>query len=191
MSTHSRTLFTRFLPGRNTPLRVYLRKPSQVRRWISLDSFCISWTADSYRPETNFSSSWYIFLMNLTFISTSSVPKAAAVCAGFGQPGWAPFCFLNGNPVFNAFDVFQAFIQSSIVSLHNVLQVKSATIAALRYTKAVSFHKHPICSYISILAIVLTIHHHISLLRRALVWRMHMDPASFCSRSWLEYLYSL
>ena len=51
------------------------------------------------------------------------MPKAAAVCAGFGEPGWAPFCFLNGNPVFNAFDVFQAFIQSSIVSLHNVLQV--------------------------------------------------------------------
>ena len=61
--------------------------------------------------------------MNLNSTSTSSVPKAAAVCAGFGEPGWAPFCFLNGNPVFNAFDVFQAFIQSSIVSLHNVLQV--------------------------------------------------------------------
>ena len=186
MSTHSRTLFTRFLPGRNTPLRVYLRKPSQVRRWISIDSCCLSCTADSYRPAANFPSSWYIFLTNLNFISTSSVPKAAAVCAGFGQPGWAPFCFLNGNPVFNAFDVFQAFIQSSIVSLHNVLQVKSATIAALRYTKAVSFHKH-ICSCISIRAIVLTKHHHFSLLRRALVWRMHTDPASFCSRSWLEY----
>ena len=76
--------------------------------------------------------SWrYTVLTKLNFISISSVPKAAAVCAGFGQPGWAPFCFLNGNPVFNAFDVFQAFIQSSIVSLHNVLQVKSTTIAAL------------------------------------------------------------
>ena len=44
------------------------------------------------------------------------------ICPAFGEPGWAPFCFLNGNPVFQAFDVFQAFIQSSIVSLHDLLQ---------------------------------------------------------------------
>jgi hypothetical protein len=45
------------------------------------------------------------------------------VCADFGQPGWAPFCFLNGNPVFNAFDEFQLFIQTSIISLRDFLKV--------------------------------------------------------------------
>ncbi len=49
---------------------------------------------------------------------TTSTP----VCAAFGQPGWAPFCFLNGNPVFGLFDKFQGFIQSSVVSLHDILQ---------------------------------------------------------------------
>lgn len=46
----------------------------------------------------------------------------APQCPGFGQPGWAPFCFLQGNPVFNAFDSFQSFVQASVVSLHDVLQ---------------------------------------------------------------------
>jgi hypothetical protein len=45
------------------------------------------------------------------------------VCPGFGQPGWGPFCFLNGNPLFNSFDAYQAFIQSSVVSLHDFLTV--------------------------------------------------------------------
>ena len=49
-------------------------------------------------------------------------PVKAFVCPDFGQPGWAPFCFLNGNPVFQAFDGFQAFIQSAVVSLHDFLQ---------------------------------------------------------------------
>eukprot|EP01038_Epipyxis_sp_PR26KG_P010547 gene10547-14169_t len=49
-----------------------------------------------------------------------SAPKP--VCADFGQPGWAPFCFLNGNPVFNAFDQFQLFIQNSVLSLRSFLQ---------------------------------------------------------------------
>lgn len=48
---------------------------------------------------------------------------AAPVCPAFGQPGWAPFCFLNGNPVFNAFDAFQMSIQNSIVALHDFLAV--------------------------------------------------------------------
>ena len=47
----------------------------------------------------------------------------AKVCPDFGQPGWAPFCFLNGNPVFNAFDAYQLFIQNSVVSLHDALEV--------------------------------------------------------------------
>lgn len=51
-----------------------------------------------------------------------SIPAKAFVCPDFGQPGWAPFCFLNGNPVFQAFDGFQAFIQSAVVSLHDFLQ---------------------------------------------------------------------
>lgn len=46
---------------------------------------------------------------------------AAKVCPNFGESGWAPFCFLNGNPVFNAFDSFQLFIQNSVVSLHDFL----------------------------------------------------------------------
>jgi YidC/Oxa1 family membrane protein insertase len=46
----------------------------------------------------------------------------AKICAGFGEPGWAPFCFLNGNPVFNAFDQYQLFIQGSVVSLHDLLK---------------------------------------------------------------------
>ena len=52
--------------------------------------------------------------------TTSSPPPT---CPGFGQPGWAPFCFLNGNPVFKAFDVFQAFVQNSVISLHDLLAV--------------------------------------------------------------------
>jgi len=49
-------------------------------------------------------------------------PEKVFICPDFGQPGWAPFCFLNGNPVFKAFDGFQAFIQSAVVSLHDFLQ---------------------------------------------------------------------
>lgn len=45
------------------------------------------------------------------------------MCPDFGQPGWGPFCFLNGNPVFNAFDQFQAFVQNSIISLHDTLKI--------------------------------------------------------------------
>jgi YidC/Oxa1 family membrane protein insertase len=44
------------------------------------------------------------------------------ICPGFGEPGWAPFCFLNGNPVFNAFDSFQALIQGGVVTLHDLLE---------------------------------------------------------------------
>jgi YidC/Oxa1 family membrane protein insertase len=50
----------------------------------------------------------------------SSVPPPV-VCPGFGEPGWGPFCFLNGNPVFKAFDQFQAFVQNSVVSLHDLI----------------------------------------------------------------------
>jgi hypothetical protein len=49
-------------------------------------------------------------------------PEVAQKCANFGEPGWAPFCFLNGNPVFAAFDSFQLFIQNSIVNLHASLE---------------------------------------------------------------------
>jgi len=67
------------------------------------------------------------------FIDASSVPvwaqyaaqgiaEAPPVCPGFGEPGWAPLCFLRGNPVFNTFDQFQLFIQNSVVSLHDVIQ---------------------------------------------------------------------
>jgi YidC/Oxa1 family membrane protein insertase len=50
---------------------------------------------------------------------------AEKVCPAFGEKGWAPFCFLQGNPVFNTFDQFQLFIQQSIVSLHDVLKDKA------------------------------------------------------------------
>ena len=52
-------------------------------------------------------------------VDTTVTPQL--VCPAFGQPGWGPFCFLNGNPVFQAFDSFQAFIQNSVVQLHDFL----------------------------------------------------------------------
>eukprot|EP01036_Dinobryon_divergens_P025148 gene25148-33668_t len=56
-------------------------------------------------------------------IADSSIAeKPPIICPDFGQPGWGPFCFLNGNPIFNAFDTFQAFVQSSVVQLHDLLQ---------------------------------------------------------------------
>jgi hypothetical protein len=55
--------------------------------------------------------------------ATAAVAETTKVCPDFGQPGWAPFCFLNGNPVFNAFDTYQLFIQNSVVSLHDFLAV--------------------------------------------------------------------
>ena len=58
------------------------------------------------------------------FLADENVAAAVTntiICPNFGEPGWAPFCFLNGNPVFNAFDQFQEFIQSSVVSLHDKL----------------------------------------------------------------------
>jgi len=56
-------------------------------------------------------------------LEAASLESKVVVCPDFGQPGWAPFCFLNGNPIFNTFDAFQAFIQNAIVSLHDLLQV--------------------------------------------------------------------
>jgi len=54
--------------------------------------------------------------------SSSAVVKAPIVCPGWGEPGWGPLCWLNGNPVFNAFDTFQLFIQNSIVSLKDFVK---------------------------------------------------------------------
>jgi len=59
--------------------------------------------------------------------SAFSLADAASqplVCPGFGEPGWGPFCFLNGNPVFNAFDGFQATVQGGVVTLHDILASK-------------------------------------------------------------------
>lgn len=50
--------------------------------------------------------------------------KPQIICPDFGQPGWGPLCFLNGNPLFNAFDVFQAFIQNAVVSFHDIIHDK-------------------------------------------------------------------
>lgn len=69
------------------------------------------------------------FLSSLSNFGGFTLADAAAavvegqqkVCPGFGEPGWAPFCFLNGNPVFNAFDAFQALIQGGVVTLHDLL----------------------------------------------------------------------
>ena len=63
---------------------------------------------------------WVDFASQGISEATDAVVK---VCPGFGQPGWAPFCFLNGNPLFNAFDLYQDFIQSSVVSLHDLIKV--------------------------------------------------------------------
>ena len=59
--------------------------------------------------------------------------KAKVTCPDFGQPGWGPFCFLNGNPLFNAFDTFQAFIQSSVVQLHDIIQAQEIFHFHLHY----------------------------------------------------------
>ena len=64
---------------------------------------------------------------NWAELAVQGVAEAGAktlVCPDFGGEGWGPFCFLNGNPVFNAFDVFQESIQNSIVGLHDILQNK-------------------------------------------------------------------
>lgn len=55
-------------------------------------------------------------------IADAAASSGSPVCPGFGEPGWAPFCFLNGNPVFKAFDVFQEYVQNSVVSLHDGLE---------------------------------------------------------------------
>jgi len=57
-------------------------------------------------------------------IADSATAEVAKTCPNFGEPGWAPFCFLNGNPVFKAFDGFQYFIQNSVVSLHDFLHAR-------------------------------------------------------------------
>ena len=68
------------------------------------------------------STSWVDFAaQGLADAVLANEPK---VCPGFGESGWAPFCFLNGNPVFSAFDQFQAFIQQSVISLHDILKEK-------------------------------------------------------------------
>lgn len=73
--------------------------------------------------------------MSLTDITTHAIHNShwidytvqgladAVVCPAFGEKGWGPFCFLNGNPLFNAFDNYQLFIQNSVVSLHDLLKV--------------------------------------------------------------------
>lgn len=68
---------------------------------------------------------WAYMVQNGLADATSATQDAApVVCPSFGQPGWAPFCFLNGNPVFKAFDGFQLFIQNSVIGLHNFLAAR-------------------------------------------------------------------
>lgn len=66
-----------------------------------------------------------------------NAPSTPNVCPEFGQPGWAPFCFLNGNPVFQAFDFFQSFVQNSVISLHDLLStigVQSYGLSIILFT---------------------------------------------------------
>ena len=69
------------------------------------------------------SSHWIQLTVQGIADSVVSTPKEAVtiVCPEYGQPGWGPFCFLNGNPIFNSFDQFQAFVQNSVVSLRDTL----------------------------------------------------------------------
>ena len=53
--------------------------------------------------------------------TTLNLADGKPVCPAWGEKGWAPLCFLNGNPVFNTFDKFQAFIQSTISGLAGYL----------------------------------------------------------------------
>lgn len=57
---------------------------------------------------------------DVTDVITTTATK---VCPNFGEPGWGPLCFLNGNPLFAAFDFYQQFIQDSVVSLNKILEV--------------------------------------------------------------------
>ena len=57
-------------------------------------------------------------------VTDAVATTATKVCPNFGEKGWGPLCFLNGNPVFAAFDVYQQFIQDSVVSLNMFLEVR-------------------------------------------------------------------
>ena len=68
--------------------------------------------------------SWVQFVQQgIADSSVTSSESSQVICPAFGEPGWGPFCFLNGNPVFKAFDGFQLFVQNSVVSLHDGLKV--------------------------------------------------------------------
>jgi len=53
-------------------------------------------------------------------LADSSTP----ICPAWGETGWAPFCFLQGNSVFNTFDKFQAFVQDSVSAMLRFLLVQ-------------------------------------------------------------------
>lgn len=74
----------------------------------------ISRGVDIYRREhasqTSSSSSKLrmgVDLVDITHFSQLLADSPKPICPAFGEPGWAPFCFLQGNPLFNAFDSFQ------------------------------------------------------------------------------------
>ena len=80
------------------------------------------------QPKSSLSMSYHdIIITNSHWIDYAIqglADTSATICPNFGEKGWAPFCFLNGNPVFNAFDSYQLFIQNSVVSLHDLLKVR-------------------------------------------------------------------
>ena len=90
-------------------------------------SLALSMKLDSFNIiNEKFNLAW-IHMVEHGIADSSIVENPPIICPDFGQPGWAPFCFLNGNPVFNAFDSFQAFVQGSVVQLHDLLQVSMAS----------------------------------------------------------------
>ena len=76
-------------------------------------------SADAIQFVNDYALNWKEFVAQ----GLADAAVTTKACADFGQPGWAPLCFLNGNPVFNAFDSFQASIQSLVILLHDFLTV--------------------------------------------------------------------
>lgn len=58
-------------------------------------------------------------ITDVTHFSQLLADSPKPICPAFGEPGWAPFCFLQGNPLFNTFDAFQGKYKYIIKSIHN------------------------------------------------------------------------
>lgn len=105
--------------------KVVSRKQAVQAMSMVLDSqHTIETSMQLLQSHSHWINTVYHGLAEATDTIPAAVAEAPKVCPNFGEAGWAPFCFLNGNPVFKAFDGFQLFIQNSVVSLHDFLQAR-------------------------------------------------------------------